>query len=92
MNGFATAFGGVKVGTLGRTSALGFKVGPRLAKRGGEIRCDVGADLEEKKAASVAALEQFKISADSKFCAVHFHLLANIKCSLHICTFVSIGI
>ncbi|XP_078162297.1 glutamyl-tRNA reductase 2-like [Carex rostrata] len=64
VNGFATAFGGVKVGTLGRTNPLGFKVGPRLAKRGGEIRCDVGTDLEEKKAASVAALEQFKISAD----------------------------
>lgn len=65
VNGLATAFGGVKVGGLSRTSPLGFKMGPRLVKRG-EVRCDVGVDLEEKKAASIAALEQFKISADSK--------------------------
>ncbi|KAJ4803442.1 Glutamyl-tRNA reductase [Rhynchospora pubera] len=61
VNGFSTAFGGVKLGTLSRTNPVGFKVGPRLVKRG-EVRCDV--DLEEKKSASVAALEQFKISAD----------------------------
>ncbi|KAJ3690244.1 hypothetical protein LUZ61_019408 [Rhynchospora tenuis] len=61
VNGFATAFGGVKVGGLSRRNSLGFNVGPRLVKRG-EVRCDV--DLEEKKSASVAALEQFKISAD----------------------------
>ncbi|KAJ3682210.1 hypothetical protein LUZ60_014783 [Juncus effusus] len=61
VNGLATAFGGVKVGGFGRKSPLVFKIAPKFVARSG---ADASVDLEEKKAASVAALEQFKISAD----------------------------
>lgn len=82
----AAAFGAASAAKpRGSSSALGSRVTAAGRRRSGVVRCDAGVEAQAQavaKAASIAALEQFKISADREFLALRPFLKSAAAVSL----------